>query len=220
MAGVKRKSERYAVIGDLVDSRSRGDRRTLHGRLVTALAGTNDVVDALEPLAVTVGDEFQGVYATLGAALAASLQARLGMLEYSDCRFGIGRGSIVPLDDDGSIQDGPAWWAARDALEHVEVSAKRAATRATRTAYRCASNDVEADRSLQDAVNAALSCRDHLVGSMSTRSRRLLGGLMRGTTQRELAEAEQISASAVSQRVRADGLAMLAASEALLAGLS
>ena len=43
---------------------------------------------------------------------------------------------------------------------------------------------------------------------------------MRGTPQRELADAEQVSPSAVSQRVRADGLAMLAASEALLAGLT
>ena len=186
--------------------------------------GENPQKENLTPrgIVVTVGDEFQGVYATLGAALAATLHTRLAMIEHADCRFGIGRGTITPLDDEGSLQDGPAWWAARDALGYVEETAERAATRAMRTSYRCAPDGADAeqaDKSLQDAVNAALACRDHLVGSMSDRSRRLLGGLMHGTPQRELAEAERISPSAVSQRIRADGLAMLLASETLLAGL-
>lgn len=222
MTRVKVNTEQYAVIGDLVDSRNRGDRRALHEHLIAALEQTNSAVDADDPLVVTVGDEFQGVYATLGAALAATLHTRLAMIEHADCRFGIGRGTITPLDDEGSLQDGPAWWAARDALGYVEETAERAATRAMRTSYRCAPDGADAeqaDKSLQDAVNAALACRDHLVGSMSDRSRRLLGGLMHGTPQRELAEAERISPSAVSQRIRADGLAMLLASETLLAGL-
>ena len=71
-----------------------------------------------------------------------------------------------------------------------------------------------------DAVNAALLCRDHLVGSLSDRSVRLLRGLMDPhTTQSELATLEGISASAVSQRVRADGIGVVLAAEDLLRGL-
>ena len=50
-------------------------------------------------------------------------------------------------------------------------------------------------RSTRDAVNAALLCRDHLVGSLSDRSVRLLRGLMDPhTTQSELAHARRASA--------------------------
>ena len=59
------------------------------------------------------------------------------------------------------------------------------------------------------SVDAALRCRDHLLGSLDERSQRILGGLMAGRTQAEIADSEDISASAVSQRVRGDGLALL-----------
>ena len=71
-----------------------------------------------------------------------------------------------------------------------------------------------------DAVNAALLCQDHLVGSLSDRSIRLLRGLMDPlTTQSELAAREGISPSAVSQRVRADGIGVVLAAHELLRGL-
>jgi hypothetical protein len=67
-----------------------------------------------------------------------------------------------------------------------------------------------------DAVNAALMCRDQMVGSVSQRSLRLLRGTLDGRTQAELATDEGISASAVSQRVRHDGLAVVLAADELL----
>jgi hypothetical protein len=73
---------------------------------------------------------------------------------------------------------------------------------------------------VEAAVNAALLCRDHLVGSLSDRSLRLLRGLMDPhTTQGRLAAAEGISASAVSQRVRTDGLGVVLAAHELLRDL-
>jgi hypothetical protein len=55
-----------------------------------------------------------------------------------------------------------------------------------------------------------------MIGSVSERSLRLLRGTLAGRTQAELAEDEKISASAVSQRVRHDGLAVIAATDELL----
>ena len=57
--------------------------------------------------------------------------------------------------------------------------------------------------------------RDHLVSGLSERSLSVLRGLLVGESQRDLAEALGISPSAVSQRVRADGLAAIIAAHDL-----
>ena len=215
MGRMKGQASRVVLIGDVVDSRGATNRRALHRAVEKALVGVNAVVPALGELRVTVGDEFQGAYATLGGALDAALRVRLELLPGVDTRFGIGRGAVTTLDARRGIEDGPGWWAARAAIEAAEGTATTAATRTARTAVRAADDDPSLD-----AVNAALLCRDHLVGSLSDRSLRLLRGLMDPhTTQSELATLEGISASAVSQRVRADGIGAVLASHELLRAL-
>jgi hypothetical protein len=212
---MKVRASSCVVIGDVVSSRTASDRRHLHHVVERTLATVDERVPALRELRVTVGDEFQGTYGTLGAALRAALLVRLEMLPEVDVRVGIGRGEVTVLDADRGVEDGPGWWSAREAVEAAESAAERAATRWARTAYRSADPDP-----VQEAVNAALLCQDHLVGSLSERSVRLLRGLMEPqTTQLELAEREGISASAVSQRVRADGIGTVLAAQALLAEL-
>lgn len=89
----------------------------------------------VEPLRITLGDEFQGRFATVGAALAATLRLRLAMARAGDIRFGVGWGDTTVLDADGT-QDGPAWWAARAAIEWVAAAQQVSATERVRTAYR------------------------------------------------------------------------------------
>ncbi len=228
MTEVKDQASRCVVIGDLVGSRGAPNRRALHRAVEKALVTVNAAVPAVTELRITVGDEFQGAYDTLGAAIEAALRVRLELLPSADVRVGIGRGPVQLLDAERGIEDGPGWWAARAAIEEVEQAAGRAATRHLRTAYRPASepagapvSDGSGHGADADAVNAALLCRDHLVGSLSDRSVRLLRGLMDPhTTQSELATLEGISASAVSQRVRADGIGAVLAAEDLLRGLA
>jgi len=231
MNRMKDSASRCVVIGDLVGSRAAPNRRALHRAVEQALDSVNAGVPALTELRITVGDEFQGAYATLGAAIEAALRVRLELLPAADVRVGIGRGPVQLLDAERGIEDGPGWWAARSAIEAVEQAAGRAATRHLRTAYHPAPQtaahggeptpEAAPDGGEPDAVNAALLCRDHLVGSLSQRSLRLLRGLMDpDTTQSELATLEGISASAVSQRVRADGIGAVLAAEDLLRGLA
>lgn len=202
------------LIGDIVASRVSADRRAVHDAVVAALAATEAVVPSVRGLRITVGDEFQGGYRTLGAALDAALRVRLALLPDVDVRIGVGRGSVTVLDAERGIEDGSAWWAARAAVEHVEATAERSPTRTLRTGYRAEDEDEDGT---VGAVNAALLCRDHLVGSLSDRSLRLLEGLMHpDTTQAQLAEREGVSASAVSQRVRADGVGVVLAAHELL----
>ncbi|MCV7216146.1 RNA polymerase subunit sigma-70 [Mycobacterium crocinum] len=199
MAEVKAKasSPRAALIGDVVDSRHAPDRAELHRRINQILAGT--------PLAFTVGDEFQGSFPTVGAAIDAALTVRLASEPDIDIRFGIGWGEMTVLDTETGIQDGPSWWSAREAIEWTAAAQQQPALAAVRTAYR-RHGDAGPD---PDAVNAALLCRDHLLGSIDARSLRLLRGLLDNKTKKELAAMEGISASAVSQRTARDGLDLL-----------
>ena len=132
---MKDQASRCVVIGDLVGSRGAPNRRALHRAVEQALVSVNAAVPAVTELRITVGDEFQGSYATLGAAIEAALRVRLELLPAADVRVGIGRGPVQLLDAERGIEDGPGWWAARSAIEAVEQAAGRAATRHLRTAY-------------------------------------------------------------------------------------
>lgn len=201
------------LLGDVVASRTAQNRAALHRRLVEVLATANERLHPVAPFRITVGDEFQARFATPGEALRATLWLRLAMLPDSDLRHGVGWGPVEVLGEDPQVEDGPGWWAAREAIEHVKAEAGRAALRRLRTAYRRAEGYAGPDPA---AVNAALVCRDHVVGSASARSSRLLLGTLEGRSQAALAEQEGISASAVSQRMRHDGLAAVLVADDLL----
>lgn len=211
MGRVKPSPSVAALIGDLVGSRTAVDRQALHARLAALLEQANDRFRPLGRLQVTVGDEFQGRFADVGSALTAAFWLRVQLAPEADVRHGIGWGPVAPLDD--RVEDGPGWWAARAAIEAVAEQAANPGTRLARTAYRPAEAGDGPDPA---AVNAALACRDQLVGQVSGRSLRLLRGLLDGVSQTRLAEQEGISGSAVSQRVRGDGLAVIIAASELL----
>lgn len=206
MASVKPlPSATAAVIGDVVASRRAPDRRALHRQLRGALDAAG--------FAFTVGDEFQGSHPTVGAAIDAALSVRLTVAPDIDIRFGIGWGPVTILDAQTGIQDGPGWWAARAAIEWTASAQRQPGLAAVRTSYRRAADTPGPD---VDAVNAALLCRDHLLGSLDERSLRILKGLLSNHTKKDIAAAEQISASAVSQRAGRDGLDLLVLTSAYL----
>ncbi len=204
---------RATVIGDIVASRHSADRTRMHRRVAAALQ--LGAATAADPPAFTVGDEFQGSYPTVGAAIDAALAVRLAVAPDIDVRFGIGWGEVTILDERTGIQDGPGWWSAREAIEWTASAQRQPALAAVRTAYRADA----ADGPSADAVNAALLCRDHLLGSLDARSLRLLRGLLDHKTKKDLAAMEDISASAVSQRTARDGLDLLVLASDYLRGL-
>jgi len=204
------------MIGDLVASRGATDRRRLHRELRAALDDVNDRLRPAAPLRITAGDEYQGTFATLGQALQASLLVRVALLPEHDVRHGLGHGAVGVLEEEPRVEDGPGWWAARAAIESVARAQGRPATRALRTAYVVAEDAADAVRDAAPAVNASLTLRDTLVSGLSERAVSVLRGLLAGDAQRDVATGLGISASAVSQRVRSDGLGAVLAAHDLM----
>jgi hypothetical protein len=149
-------------------------------------------VAALEPglqeLESTVGDEFQGAYSDPRQAARVALLVRLAMLPAVDVRCGIGEGEAETFDAARRprLQDGPAWWAAREALERM-ATPRRSSLRTWLVGGG------------SDDLNARLMCRDALVDRLNDRGRRMLALALRGHSQQEIAAIEGVSKSAVSQ---------------------
>jgi hypothetical protein len=196
---------RATLIGDVVGSRRVADRTTQHRLVNRALRDV--AANAIDPPAFTVGDEFQGSYPTVGLAVDAALSVRLAVAPSIDVRFGIGWGPVMMLDEAAGIQDGPGWWAAREAIEWTAAAQRQPGLALVRTSFRAGAGT----RTDTDAINAALLCRDHLLGSVDDRSLRILKGLLSNHTKKDIAAAEGISASAVSQRAGRDGLDLIVA---------
>lgn len=203
-------SSRATLIGDVVGSRTVADRAGAHRLLRAALrdvAGT-----AIDPPAFTVGDEFQGAFATVGLAIDAALSVRLAVAPEIDVRFGLGWGAVTMLDEAAGIQDGPGWWAAREAIQWTAAAQRRPGLALVRTSFR-ASGETRSD---VDAINAALICRDHLLGSLDDRSTRIVKALLNNRSKKDIAAEEGISPSAVSQRAGRDGLDLIVVASDLL----
>lgn len=208
-----------AVIADIVGSRQLPDRAAAQVDLEAALVRVDELLPtAVRPLRPTVGDELQGVYAQLPAAMAATLLLMLSLPEGLEVRFGIGIGEINTIPSAaGALSEGPAWWAARAAIEHAEQLAVREAPEA-RTWVAVSPGEPDAMTELVRIANSGLLARDRLIGQWNARTRRLVFGRIAGATQRELAHSEGVSQSAVSQALALAGAGAVTAGYGQLVG--
>lgn len=208
-----------AVIGDVVGSRALADRAAAQQALDSALTAANDRVAATEPLQPTIGDEFQGRFRTVEAALTATLRVQLAMTATAAVRFGVGWGQLLVRDPDRAPygQDGPAWWAARAALEDIEHAGRaRGAFAGAATGLRAADDVADPPVGARlAALRAMLACRDALVAGGDARDARLTLAVLDGASVTDCAAREGISPSAVSQRLRAGPYALVASITAL-----
>lgn len=214
-----------AVVGDLVGSRRAPDRRALHHTLTAALADANALVPALQPLAPTVGDEFQGTYSDVASAVLATLLVRLALLDAAaDARTGLGIGAVHVVDPTArpALQDGTAWWAARRAVQTAEAQATSPRSRTARTwlvdrsAGEATGEGEDGDQGAAAPLNAYLAVRDEVVGHMSPRARRLLAHQLRGHPQQVMAAAEGVTQPAVSQALARSGALAVVRGQELL----
>lgn len=202
-----------AVIADIVGSRALADRATAQDAIEHAFERAEARVPALVPAWATVGDEFQSLHATWPAALRALLRVSLALPDGLELRYGLGRGdhrAVAPGrgGDATPILDGSAWHRARTALT---TAAGR--TRGASSAF------LAADPELTAAVDGQLQLRDHVLRRLTARERRIAAALLDGAVQTDVAAAEHISQSAVSQAAARSGARILVDLDASLAVL-
>lgn len=173
-------------------------------------------IPPVRPLWATVGDEFQVVYDGLGEALRATALVRLVGAGRFDCRFGVGLGAIRTLEEGerGPIEDGEGWYRARQALDEA-AQLQAHGHPWLRTWATLADSDPRGS-----LVHSYLTTREHIIARLKAKESRITAASLMGTAQVDIARAEKMSQSAVSQRLRTSGgTALLHADRALLGGL-
>ena len=222
----------YALIADIIRSRELPDRRRAQRVIHETLERAAEGLALTQRPYATVGDELQAVSATLADALALTLRTHLLLPEGLGLRFGIGVGAISEVEGavgsgaDGvpvrPIQDGSAWWAAREAIHtahHLQDEGRAFVRTWLRIHPDAARGSEGAGREREGLVNSVLILRDQTVFRFQPRQRRMMAGLLMGQTQVEVARQEKVSQQAVSEFARGVGSSLLEV-QRILDGLS
>ena len=217
---------RYAVIADIVGSRTLTNRADAQRIFEAALERASEGLALLQAPYPTVGDEFLAVAYTLEDALLLTLRAQLLLPPQLQLRFGIGAGRIEEFAsgvhrqapargrgaESAALQDGSAWWAARAAINRAH-DVQDSSNPFIRTWFMAhASVESEFSSHCQTCINAMLSLRDHSILKLSARHRRITASLLLGKTQVEIARVEKLSQQAISDFARGTGAGLIQSS--------
>jgi hypothetical protein len=196
---------RAAVIGDVVGSRQAASRSRLQSRLDQALASINVSMKPIQPMTPTIGDEFQGMFATIEEAIEASFRLRVQLMTKVDVRIGIGWGTLRTEDRRRTPfgQDGPCWWRAREALQELARTERaHQEPHSLRTVCRTGGRD-------EAGYNAILVLRDQLLSAIDDHDATILRMLIDGASQQDAAERLGLNKSSISRRMQSHGLAAI-----------
>ena len=217
---------RYAVIADIVGSRTLTNRADAQRIFEAVLERASEGLALLQAPYPTVGDEFQAVAYTLEDALLLTLRAQLLLPPQLQLRSGIGAGRIEEFAsgvhrqapargrgaESAALQDGSAWWAARAAINRAH-DVQDTSNPFIRTWFMAhASVESEFSSHCQTCINAMLSLRDHSILKLSARHRRITASLLLGKTQVEIARVEKLSQQAISDFARGTGAGLIQSS--------
>lgn len=116
----------YAIIGDLISSKSLIERKKIQLQLDAYLAQLNVAysMHVVKKLSITLGDEFQGLFSSSEYLLEIIHKIEIHM-HPTKLRFGIGVGNMN--FDFGNVDtpyqsDGEVWWNAREAINKVKTN--------------------------------------------------------------------------------------------------
>jgi hypothetical protein len=190
-----------ALLGDVIASRHSGDREELQHMLDDAMSRGNAAGQPVQPLRMTIGDEFQGLFGSVAEAVSASLQIRMTLRPTVDVRIGIGWGTLDLVPQDPPFgQDGPCWWRAREAIEEVKKSeSSNSVPRSVRTLVRTG-------ESSDELINAYLVSRDHITAGWDQVDVEIARLFRDGVNQTKISEQVGLSQSSVSRRLQNHGI--------------
>lgn len=190
------RAQRSLLMGDIVGSEQALPQEALHARFNAAVDAQNTQHrrDLVSPLTITLGDEFQGLAASLMLAARIARDLRLELLaEEIDCRFVIGQVSVkTPINPERAWNMmGPGFGRARDKLNEKKPD----------MFYRFSLDAAPVAETLLDAIGAALSGIER---SWTDRQRADITALITGLTPAELARKRNVTVHNI-YKVRASG---------------
>ena len=199
------------VIGDIKRSRELQQREAVQSRLQQACVELNrreDLEGLLSPFTVTLGDEFQALFASFRGVWRAvfAIEAMLG--EGVEIRFGIGVGGMdTAINREAAIgMDGPAFHRARRAIDGLKQGDHN---------YR-----VVGMGQAETLANSALDLLSLERNGWRANRVRILRGMLDDESVAQIAAALEISQSAVYKNIQQGGLESICAILAEIATLA
>lgn len=188
------RDEAVALIVDIVGSRALADRDAAQERTLHSLQQAEERWRPRVPAYATVGDEFQAVFSSVEQAIFSTTVLLLLLPAELELRFGLGVGDDRVLEASGAIaiRDGSAWWRAREAIDAVKRAEQSGRSQAR-------SGFVHDGGTDEKSIRGLLLLRDHIIGGMRPRDRRIAVAGLDDVPQAKTAAAEGIGQSAVSQ---------------------
>jgi hypothetical protein len=184
-----------ALIGDIVRSREIENRDEFQKKLENQLRSVNrEGLHLLSPYTLTLGDEFQAVYAKADRMFNDIWKIMMGLYPQK-VRFALGVGTLTtPVNSKRAIgMDGPAFHYARTGI-----------TRLKETSYLI---KIEAeDVPHLDLLNNSLYLTSQAVSGWSLNRFQVLSGLLSGQSRKKIADSLGISTVAVYKNIRAGSL--------------
>ena len=194
----------FAVIGDIVDSKSIKDRSGFQKKLAEVLEQIN--MDFSSTIAanfiITLGDEFQGLLTSPQHLLDILSRIKFRLFPVK-VRFGIGAGMIeTEINREMAIgADGPAYHHARSAINDIKTGEKGKMSTSMDTKI-----GAELDSAILDLVNSNL-CLCTFIESKWTSKQRILieEDMLSDQSQREIASKFNLAQSSVQRRFKNAG---------------
>lgn len=184
------------LMGDIVGSEDALPQDVLYARFNAAVdaQNTRHGHDLVSPLTITLGDEFQGLAASLVLAARIARDLRLELLaDGIDCRFVIGRVAVrTPINAEKAWNMmGPGFGRARDKLNEKKSD----------VFYRFSLEAAPVTETLLDAIGAALSGIER---GWTDRQRADITALISGLSPADLARRRNVTVHNI-YKVRASG---------------
>lgn len=195
-----------ALIGDIIESRAMLDRSDVQNKVKKILEEVNEEFksDIAARFTITLGDEFQGLLNSSNHLMIIIDKIKSNFYP-NKLRFGIGFGEMHTeiIAEHAIGSDGPAYYAARKAIEDIKKSNNR---------YEQPDRDIqiynyeEKDKYKFDLLNSTLSLCTFIERGWTDKQREVITHLLfEDKSQREIANIIGLKQSSVQRRLTTGG---------------
>jgi hypothetical protein len=188
-----------AIIGDIVESRTIGNRAEFQRDVATLFAEISKANRRIvSPYTITLGDEFQALYKS-AESLFSDLIEVIRHLYPVKLRIAVGIGSITTVINRQQAigMDGPAFHLAREVMDRIKAEDRTLIQLTT---------EPKSDTIAEELANTGLALLADLSRTWKANSWSILSELLQGRSISSIAGSLSISQRAVYKNIRTNGI--------------